>query len=508
MSYHPKKRKKKRQKIFFYEFEYHVVRYYNQNKKDSRKFMGSSCKNFTCIECSDHFKNSDVSLGMLWKDKGFPSRIGICSSCREYGPDVGLKRRNWDMKPDEEHIEYGENAHEIVADRIALAIQRESSEPEKTKWLHIETIGMWKGYVYLRAWQNTLREKISHGNMFEISSMGVVYFSKSQKKKICGWISNIKDGLFTVTRRPSKQETENAQKKNKTIPKIMNRPGLKFEDLYPPISIQDKATIPEVCGCNGLCGLAYLKSSLKLGKDLGWGNHLSKGGHNMFCQSCLPERAIPEKAGAPSPDFHIGFCKSAYCGCWGCSASDLRCKTENRCGDCGSMSCDGWIDRKTGEDTWFCRICWIGYYEEHKLVRLCDVDKAIKDTSPSHYDLKKWGWSNEEIAQSKKPNLFDGIWIGKRENVGYVSREKVNAVKKFHECYRTGNWSAFLPEEAYFTQYPSSQSNIGSSEEPTNNENFYYIYPRDEGGMERLLFEIHESNSKEDRGTVEEWPEL
>lgn len=488
--------------------------------------MSSFCRKLSCVECSDHFKNSDISLSRLWEEKGIPPRIGICNRCREYGPDVGLKRRNWDMVPDEEQLEYGMNASEIVADRIALAMQQDSSEPEKTDWAHIETIGMWRGYVYLRAWQNTLMMKVNRGDKVDISSMGVVYFSQSQNKKICGWISNIdKEGRFTVTRRPSKQETENAKKKNKPIPKIMNRPGLKFEDLYPPITIQDKATLPEVCGCNGSCGLVYLKSALTPGKDRGWGNHHTKGGENVFCQSCLPDSAIPEKAGAPSPCFHIGFCKSAYCGCWGCSASDVRTNTKNRCGDCGCMSCDGWIDRKTGDDTWFCRRCWIGYYEEHRLVRLCDVDKSTKDTSPSLSDAMKWGWSDEEIAHSRAPGLFDGIWIGKHENVNQVSCEKINAVKQFHKCYKTGRWNTFLPEEAYFTQYPSSRTNIGSAPEPKKDEElFYTIYPASEGGIDRLLYEIQETRLKEggimsptasvtpvpqrDGGEVEEWPEL
>ena len=86
------------------------------------------------------------------------------------------------MVSDEEQLEYGLNASEIVADRIALAMQQDSSEPEKTDWAHIETIGMWRGYVYLRAWQNTLMMKVNRGDKIDISSMGVVYFSQSQNK--------------------------------------------------------------------------------------------------------------------------------------------------------------------------------------------------------------------------------------------------------------------------------------------------------------------------------------
>jgi hypothetical protein len=405
--------------------------------------MTSVSLKHTCIECSHPFQNSDLDLQNSWSYNGLPVGTGICGRCLVSGPAPGRARRNWDMAPDEEQLEYGVNAHEITADRIALGVGEFVKEHPKTKWHEGEFMRL---YIYLRGWQNTLAAKISRGETgFMVK---VTYRSVSHGDYLGGWISSIGEGDdLTVTRRPTKKEVETAKKKNKTIPKTITRTGLRFSDLAPPALLERDRPLPRLKKCNGSCGL--LHTELTPGKERGWGGHYANGLENMFCKSCLPEIAIPETAGAESPNFHIGFCRPEFCGCWSCSASDLRNNRKHKCGECLLLSCDGWIDRKTGDDTWFCRGCWINYYDGHKLVRLCDIDKTSEDTSPPREIALGWGWSEKEISDSKEANQFDGIWI-KKGGEDQISPKKVEAVKMFHKCYQTQRFYFENPGEAYF----------------------------------------------------------
>ena len=301
----------------------------------------SSSDGYTCIECSRPFQNSDTEQCRSWRELGMPGGIGICPRCLKYGPAPGLARRNWDMV-DEEQLEYGVNASEIASDRIALGLE---GKPLKTKWHENNKM---KLYIYLRGWQNSLQEKINRGMTGEV--VRVLYFSTSQEDYLGGWISSIDgENRFTITRRPTKGEVEKAKKDGKTVPMSMTRSNLELKDLAPPIMLKNDRPLPKIHKCNGSCGLIH--SDLTLGKENGWGDHIKNGGSNMFCRTCLPDRAIPETAGSDDVNHHIGFCKPQFCGCWSCSASNVRTGQKNHCIQCDSFSSDGWIDRKTTINT-------------------------------------------------------------------------------------------------------------------------------------------------------------
>jgi hypothetical protein len=406
----------------------------DRKRKRHNKMLGNARhkgNGFSCIECSVLFTTPCEKAISIIPRNFIVDGVALCEMCTSSGPSQKVTdRRDWSHVDVGEELEYGENAPEIASERMAIHI----GGHEKQSRLHPTLRGPkgggakpddcpWKGdgswtrdkanltmYIFIRGWQNTLRGKIeSLTRAGKPLNIPVAYHSVSLNKRTLGWISKVVGDSFTISRYPTKEEVLKNEQKGLSYKNIaiLHRSGIKFEDMWPPESLVD-GIIEAPQKCNGRCGL--LHTEVTLGSKVGWGSHPTHGGINHFCISCLPSHSIPEMAG---DTHHIGFCKSRYCGCWTCSQSDKREENFTLCGGCNKSSCNGWIDRKTGEDTWYCRECWTDYYSIHKLVRICDVDK----TTPK----------DEEY----EPNRFDGIWVLKDEPLHSVPREKYEEVKRF-----------------------------------------------------------------------------
>ena len=364
----------------------------------------------SCIECSRVFPESHEIGRPTYK---LPTGVGVCDRCYAAGPGKGTERRDWSTVDDEE-LEYGDNAADIAADRMAVGIASLNLE-KKTQWWD-EHDSSWYAYIHLRGWQNTLNGKVKCG----ITGTSVVYHSESQKKKMTGWISDIDGTAITISRDPTKKEIDKLKAAGKYHPDMMYKRKLKLVDLLPPcIDCSGKAFCGMSKKCQG-CGLAHTDTTL--GSERGWGMNPKYGGDNVFCASCIPPAAIPLEAGDHE---HIGFCKSEFCGCWTCSSSDFNDDVEHMCRECRNMSSSGWVDRKSGLDWWFCRGCWIEYYNDHKLVRLCDVDESSKEDTKGLKGLKGLC-----LKEAMEPNSFDGIWVSRSET---TTQEQIDNVKYYQK---------------------------------------------------------------------------
>ena len=368
------------------------------------------------------------------RDQVSDYRFGICDMCDEYGPADGNNRRDW-SDHDDEQLEYGANASEIAADRMASGVVR-GDDLVKKKWWGESEKGQWGVYMYLRAWQNTLKARVS------LCRLGIVvsYFSKSQKKLLIGVINEFDGECFTLSRKPTKEEIAKEVKRGGSPSGLtVLRKGLVFEDLWPPgAAAPIGSNTPMPSKCDGECGQAH--TELEFGKSRGWGEHLRYGGIRKFCVSCLPQEAIPDEAGDTE---HIGFCKAQYCGCHSCSASDFRNNARNCCSECKNTSSDGWIDRKTGDSSWFCRKCWINYYKEHRLVRLSDLEMYQPRRFPKYL-------SKNERSEDHPPHTFDGIWIHRNQRLSDVDPAKVDAVAKFQMSRKGGGHPPGMEDYMYF----------------------------------------------------------
>ena len=347
--------------------------------------MDGEAKGYSCIECSEDFTGPCGKASSILPEYLIQEGVAICPLCSEFGPgDVGCPRRDWKV-------------HERV---------RVSGCPwtGPNAWTRSsKRLGM---YIFIRGWQNTVMAKVNSG----FTDIPIAYNSVSLKERTLGWISKVEGDVFTVSRYPSDEESGLHKKAGRKI-KMIGR-EMRFCDLWPPESLKDtRLAIPKKC--NGPCGVIH--TELRLGSELGWGCHPKYGGHNLFCSSCIPPRAIPESAGDHQ---HIGFCKPFYCGCWSCSASDNDHDVSHVCTGCEKSSSSGWIDRKSGDSKWYCRVCWIEYYRIHKLVRISDVEKGL---------FKDPYFTTEETT----PSVFNGIWVLKDESLDAIPKDKVERVKRF-----------------------------------------------------------------------------
>lgn len=352
----------------------------------------------SCIECSCHFETTIYKDGYWWRAMNFPKGIGICKKCEMYGSDIPYGRRSWKQQHiDEDLTKTWYGYHEGQEGWI------EGRPSNKNLWWDPRDI-KWSMYIYLRSWQNSLAAKLRVGEGYKDPC---VFYSVSQKENVKGFVGNMKDGKVSVYRESTDEEKKKYGKKE-FIKKVM-----KIEELRPPESLEEFSVSPECKKCSG-CGTCH--SYTVPSED--W-----KGRH--FCIEChknqlrrREKNPIPAYAG---DNEHIGFCKTEICGCWSCSSSDLNHDVQHRCSQCMRFSNDGWVDRKTGDCSWFCRECWYSYFDEFKLVRIKDIDSSVSDESPyAHY--------------------YNGIWIPKTSDGSDVKKEQIEIVKGFHKRIYPLNW--------------------------------------------------------------------
>ena len=123
-----------------------------------------------------------------------------------------------------------------------------------------------------------------------------------------------------------------------------------------------------------LCGLSHSEHRV---------SKVWKG--RSVCKECSHKELTRERPPDYAGDInHIGFKKGTECGCWSCSGSDLNSNIYHKCGQCMKYSNNGWVDRKTGDDTWFCRDCWLLYF------------KAIQTSSHIHNETND-GWIRTQL---------------------------------------------------------------------------------------------------------------
>lgn len=348
---------------------------------------------FCCLECSNHFLGYDTQT--LWFQEAFmlPIGVGICNKCMMYGYGPFNQRRSWDPLWIDERL--NETWYGCKQGEDGYMKDRPS---EKTMWPSQGNI-KWKSFVYLRAWMNTLKAKVDAGLIIHGEKIPCAWYSTSQKGRVLGFIWCEKDGEIEVYRDSTEKEK---QKYGKT--KNLIKKKLKVNEILPPETALDTIDVskyPKCCSCDD-CGLAHTEVE----ESKVW-----KG--RYFCHLCLEK---DKKESRPPPyagDInHIGFVKTNECGCWSCSSSDLNENIKNRCGQCYKFSTSGWIDRKSGDSTWFCRDCWFNYFDHYKLVMLKEVDPSIKD-------------------ESKEVHYYNGIWVPK--DGSEVSKEQIRIVKRYHD---------------------------------------------------------------------------
>ena len=351
-------------------------------------------KHFCCLECSNHFMGYDTQTIGFQQSFLLPVGVGICKKCMMYGYGPFNKRRSWDPKWMDENI------HETwYGCKEGEACGGFQCRPAKNYMWPAAGDSRWKSFVYLRAWMNTLKAKVDAGLITHGIKIPCAWYSTSQKGRVAGFIWCVIGDEIEVYRDSTKEEKEKYGKTKELI-----RKRLKVNEILPPETAKDMvdtSTYPKCFSCDN-CELAHTE----IEESKVW-----KG--RYFCHSCLKkekkERRPPEYAG---DIYHIGFVETTECGCWSCSSSDVNDNIKHQCGQCYKFSNSGWIDRKTGDSTWFCRDCWFSYFEHYKLVMLKDVDPSIKD-------------------ESEDVHYYNGIWVPK-DGSG-VSKEQIRIVKRYHD---------------------------------------------------------------------------
>ena len=350
-------------------------------------------KHFCCLECSNHFLGYDTQT--IWFQQAFllPVGVGICNKCMMYGYGPYNARRSWDPKWIDERLL--ETWYGCKEGEDGYLTGRPS---EKTVW-PASGDTKWISFVYLRAWMNTLKAKVDAGLITHGIKIPCAWYSTSQKGRVAGFIWCMKGDEIEVYRDSTKEEKEKYGKTKELI-----RKRLKVNEIFPPETanyVVDRRKYPKCYSCDN-CEIAHTE----IEESKVW-----KG--RYFCHTCLKKDSIESRPPAYAGDIHhIGFVETTECGCWSCSSSDLNDNIKHRCGQCYKFSNSGWIDRKTGDSTWFCRECWFSYFEHYKLVMLKDVDPSIKDESDGvHY--------------------YNGIWVPKDDSG--ISKEQIRIVKRYHE---------------------------------------------------------------------------
>lgn len=350
-------------------------------------------KHFCCLECSNHFMGYDTQT--IWFQQEFllPVGVGICNKCMMYGYGPFNARRSWEPKWIDERLH--ETWYGCKEGEDGYLTGRPS---EKTVW-PVAGDTKWKSFVYLRAWMNTLKAKVDAGLITHGIKIPCAWYSTSQKGRVGGFIWCIKGDEIEVYRDSTKEEKEKYGKRKELI-----RKRLKVNEILPPETVKDivdTSTYPKCYSCDN-CEITHTE----IEESKVW-----KG--RFFCHACLKKEKTERRPPAYAGDIHhICFVETTECGCWSCSSSDLNDNIKHRCGQCYKFSNSGWIDRKTGDSTWFCRECWFSYYDHYKLVMLKDVDPSIKD-------------------ESEHVHYYNGIWISK--DGSEVSKEQIRIVKRYHD---------------------------------------------------------------------------
>ena len=343
---------------------------------------------YSCIECSNHFKAVPKSSPLVgwWRFTCLlPEGVGICKKCQMYGPGPIGKRRSWDPKfIDEDPSETwngvsDENDPEYWRDRPS----------EKNLWWERFT-GRWKVYSFHCSWLNSFNGRKRIG---DVKGFPVCWYSVSQKNRIEGWIHSI-DGDEVTVMRNAVDEKEKAQGN-------VFRRKLHIRDIHPPEAARDGPLDFNLVKCS-LCGLSHSEHRV---------SKVWKG--RSVCKECSHKELTRERPPDYAGDInHIGFKKGTECGCWSCSGSDLNSNIYHKCGQCMKYSNNGWVDRKTGDDTWFCRDCWLLYFKEFKLVHISTMKPTMDGLGPNYYN---------------------GIWIPKDSDGSDVSKEQIQIVKAYHK---------------------------------------------------------------------------